>query len=253
MNNHDLIGLLIFIIIVYLATYLLSKVHDNRVTQFIPEFIGIIGVLYQLIINRNESFKELGFIFSVPKMYLYGILAISGVLIIILSLGCYFVKLKLKKDLRYKKVLVFFIKLFFFNTLVAVFTEELVFRGCIQRQLQLYLSPGNSIIIASAIFGIWHIPFGNLFKFNKTQIILYPFGAGLVGILLGYFYCKSQSLIVAGILHGLWNAIVYTIWGVGGNLKGVFADRKDSLTHPEYGVIGIIVLTLSAVIMLLIV
>lgn len=247
-----MIGLLIFILIVYLATYLLSKIHDNRVTQFIPEFIGVIGVLYQLIINRNESFKELGFIFSVPKMYLYGILAISGVLIIILSSGCYFVKLKLKKDLRYKKVLVFFIKLFFFNTLVAVFTEELVFRGIVQRQLLQYFPPLYAIIVASFIFGIWHIPFIRSLKISNSQIYLYPLGVTLLGVILGLFYYKSQSLIMAGVLHGLWNGIVYTVWGVGGILKGMFEDRKDVLTHPEYGFIGITVLILSVSVLLLI-
>jgi len=247
-----MLNILLFIGFIYLVTFLLTKVKDERITQFIPEFIGIIGILYQLVINRRESFKLLGFNISSLKVYSQGFLTICGVLLTILAVGYLFAKVRIKKDIRSKKYLILFVKLFLLNTVAAVFTEELVFRGIVQRQLLQYFPPLYAIVVASFIFGIWHIPFIRSLNISNSQIYLYPLGVSLLGVILGFFYYKSQSLIVAGFLHGLWNGIIYTVWGVGGIIKGIFEERKDALNHPEYGYIGITVLILSVSVLLII-
>ena len=87
--------------------------------------------------------------------------------------------------------------------LLAAYPQEVVFRGFFfQRYRQLFPHP-NTMILASGIsFGLAHIFYGNWVA---------PVMAGLGGLLFGYRYLRSKSLIAVGVEHGLWGNLLYTL------------------------------------------
>ena len=79
--------------------------------------------------------------------------------------------------------------------LLAAIGEELLFRGVIQRVFQkAWKNPHMSIIVASIIFGAFHMQIERLIPLS------------ILGALLGYSYYFTQTLWVPTILHFLNNA-----------------------------------------------
>lgn len=81
--------------------------------------------------------------------------------------------------------------------IIAPISEELIFRGLIQRRIRDYLGTVWAIIISAVIFGIYH---GNMVQF------IY---ATLLGVLLALLYEKTQSLwipIAAHMAANLWSS-----------------------------------------------
>ena len=255
MLSNILVKTSIIVIIVYLVSFILPLFWGKKKIQLIVLLIGVVGIAFQLLVNRDENFSQLGFRFSTIDTYIWGFLTVSGILVVVLCIGYLTGRLGVREklDIRgYVKLSVNIPLQIIVNTVIAIFTEELVFRGLIQRQLTLVISPVVAILLASAVFGIWHIPFGKFaLNLNKKQIFLYVLGTGLAGGIFGIFYYKTGSLLVSGFVHGLWNGIVYPIWGLGDGFSGLLQSKRKSLTHPEYGIIGIIVLSLVFTILLL--
>lgn len=77
----------------------------------------------------------------------------------------------------------------------APFFEELLFRGMIQEELSAKYGVFRGIIIAALIFGIVHI--------IPQQVV----AAFVIGIILGYIYVKTQSIISVIVIHGANNAL----------------------------------------------
>ena len=81
-------------------------------------------------------------------------------------------------------------------TIMAPLVEELLFRGAIQGyMLRKGMKPLNSILIASAIFGIIHM--------NPIQI---PF-AFAIGLIFGWLYYRTGSVVPGIIGHFINNSI----------------------------------------------
>lgn len=74
--------------------------------------------------------------------------------------------------------------------------EELLFRGVFFRLLRKKLTFVWAMIISSIIFGLYH---GNLVQFVY---------AGIIGLLLAYFYEKYDSILVPIVSHMAMNLIV---------------------------------------------
>jgi membrane protease YdiL (CAAX protease family) len=58
------------------------------------------------------------------------------------------------------------------------------------------------ILVSGISFGLAHLLYGNWVA---------PVMAGLGGVLFGYRYQRSRSLVAAGVEHGLWGNLLYTL------------------------------------------
>jgi Predicted metal-dependent membrane protease len=78
--------------------------------------------------------------------------------------------------------------------IIAPIGEEIIFRGMVTKLLLEEYRPTKAILISALIFGVIH--------FNPAQI---P-GAFIIGILFGWLYYKTGSIIPGIILHFVNNA-----------------------------------------------
>lgn len=254
MPDDPVMKAVVLVVLVYLVSFLLPFAFGKKKLQLVAPIVGVIGIPYQLVVNRDESFGQLGFGLSTPAVYFQGFLTIAGILLVTLAVGSATGRLRLREKMDGKGYAKLGINLFLLvvqNAVVAIFTEELVFRGLIQRQLSQSIPPIAAILIASAAFGIWHAPLGRLsLGLNNRQTGLYGLGTGLVGAVFGIFYYQAQSLVVSGFVHGVWNGMVYPIWGLGDEFPSLLVSKDETLTHPEHGVIGVLVLVMAVPLLL---
>ena len=90
------------------------------------------------------------------------------------------------------------------SIVVAPVLEETLFRGIVQDSLTYKYGPWKGIVFGAAVFGIVHI--------IPQQVI----NAFLIGLVLGYIYYQTRSLIPVMVIHCINNAIAYFSWVMGG-------------------------------------
>jgi membrane protease YdiL (CAAX protease family) len=86
--------------------------------------------------------------------------------------------------------------------IVAPVVEELVFRGVLQRLLMRVVAPFGAILVASMIFAAVH---GNA----AQAAVALP-----CGMILGYSYFRSRTLVVPIVIHSLNNLLAWFSNGV---------------------------------------
>ncbi|MCD8072076.1 MAG: CPBP family intramembrane metalloprotease [Alistipes sp.] len=82
---------------------------------------------------------------------------------------------------------------------MAPLLEEILFRGIIQQNLSVGMGKLRGILTAAAVFGLIHV--------IPQQAV----NAFFIGIILGYLYVRSGSLVTPILIHGLNNAIAFLI------------------------------------------
>lgn len=83
--------------------------------------------------------------------------------------------------------------------------EEIVFRGAIQRVLQNALGERNrwiAIVIPALIFGVIHL--------NLAQGL----HAFVIGLLLGWLYSRTNSILPGLVLHWVNNSVAYLMFNL---------------------------------------
>ncbi len=124
---------------------------------------------------------------------------------------------------------------------MAPILEEILFRGVIQGSAMSRYGAMRAIIISSAAFALIHV---------MPQQVIYAFVAGLI---LGYIYWKTQSILSVIIIHAFNNGTAFI-------QKSIFGDeisnqtireliKNDTLYWISYSIITILFIT--ALIMLL--
>lgn len=120
----------------------------------------------------------------------------------------------------------------------APFFEELLCRGIILRGLLRYSSPAKAIIWSSVIFGFMHL--------NPWQAI----PAIIVGVLMGWLYYKTGSLLLSMFVHFVNNTISFAVVVF---MPGLPADAtfKDIIPQNLYWIVflfaSIFVITLIVI------
>ena len=80
-------------------------------------------------------------------------------------------------------------------------SEELAFRGFIQKGFENSWGKTKSLLITSILFGLWHAP-------NRPYHILTSFIGGLV---LGYTWQRTNgNTLASAFLHGFYNSLFFT-------------------------------------------
>jgi membrane protease YdiL (CAAX protease family) len=110
--------------------------------------------------------------------------------------------------------------------------EELLFRGIILKgMLNMKMNPTKAIVVSALIFGLIH---GNPWQTT---------GAFFLGLVLGWVYQKTQSLIIPILLHAFNNGIA-SLMMIYGNVES-FGDFF-SVSEWVIFVVGLIILLLFA-------
>ena len=116
--------------------------------------------------------------------------------------------------------------------LLPALGEEFIFRGVVQQKLQESITnPHIAILLASVLFGLTHMQIERILPLT------------FLGMMLGYAYHFTQSMIVPVILHFLNNSIqVLSLYIIG--IEGL-ENLQEAPDIPIWAVIISILLTLS--------
>ncbi len=126
------------------------------------------------------------------------------------------------------------------TVVLAPVMEETLFRGLIQGSVYERDGAAKSILLSALLFGVFHM--------IPQQVI----NAFLVGIILGYIYFRTGSLLTVIILHALNNGISYLMLELLGPEQ---ADRTvrdllgdGGLYYAVYGVCAVLLVVGAVVI-----
>ncbi len=87
-------------------------------------------------------------------------------------------------------------------------SEELLFRGVIQRRLDRVFSPAVAIFLTSLLFLIPHAIGYTGSPLGIALLALVPF---CLSLLLGYVYERTGNLLVSILIHGCYDAILFGV------------------------------------------
>jgi len=250
-----------FVICVLLVTAgSLTKNFNYVQLSILP--IGLIAIAFQKFVHRGKI-RDLGFNKTSVKRLIESAFIPAAVIVLIILIDWIFGLIK-TRDLAeihnpfsrgegFDGVWPFVFAVAvsaLFTFIAALITEELAFRGYILTKLR-KLGDRRSLWLSSLLFGAWHYPAAiilwDLGIFGST---LYVLNISLLGVLFGYVFLKSKSLVACSISHAVWNALEYSLFGVG-NTEGLFAGSSRVLFDPEEGIIGTVVLTIVALVLAL--
>ena len=113
--------------------------------------------------------------------------------------------------------------------ILAPLAEEVVFRGAILRTLLGIMSKKNhwvAIIISAALFGLAH--------FNAAQFV----NALLMGLLLGWMYYRTGSLVPGILLHWVNNTMAYVLSNIMPQSDGKLIDLFHGDEKTMYYAVG---------------
>jgi membrane protease YdiL (CAAX protease family) len=129
------------------------------------------------------------------------------------------------------------------TVLMAMITEEGFFRGWLWATLQRTgRGPHVTLAFTSAAFALWHLPAVVLetsFAPPAAQIPVFMLNAVAMGAAWGLMRWISGSLVVASVGHGVWNGVVYSLFGFG-KKAGALGIENTALYGPEIGILGLV-------------
>ena len=134
-------------------------------------------------------------------------------------------------------------------SLLAYLGEELGWRSFMYPQLIAKLGTNKGLFIGGIIWGLWHLPLilqGHNYPNNPVLGNFFMIAMCMpLGIILYYTYIKTKTIFIPAILHGIFNQFATTVY--------IFAIKKDdfnSLIYGPTGIVGIIILSILALMLL---
>ena len=132
---------------------------------------------------------------------------------------------------------------------LAYLGEELGWRSFMYPQLIAKLGTNKGLFIGGIIWGLWHLPLilqGHNYPNNPVLGNFFMIAMCMpLGIILYYTYIKTKTIFIPAILHGIFNQFATTVY--------IFAIKKDdfnSLIYGPTGIVGIIILSILALMLL---
>jgi membrane protease YdiL (CAAX protease family) len=249
-NKVYLFFLLIIIEIVFISLILSFIFSLNLELIFtldkIPQYIQntYVGLLYLSIISNLYLLDKDGFlsVFKISKKELkyffesnfYGFLS----LILFIYINLLFGLLSVEKSFNLEIIPIIFI-----TSILIGFSEELLFRNFIFKNLNLDLSETKAIIVSSYIYAQLHFL---RFDLNFYQIITPLISLFLIGFILSTLYKKIGFWYSVG-LHSGWVFVISYI-----NQSNILNHNNDYLflsggNYPPSGLICLFILLVSSV------
>lgn len=119
-----------------------------------------------------------------------------------------------------------FISLFLSIAIIAPIVEEVIMRGLILNGLLRRYSRFHSIIISAFLFGIYH---ANIYQFVPAFIS---------GLLFGWLYSKTKSLLLCIFGHSIYNSMIIILDGVLNlKIKGYTVDGFQPVWFTFTGIV----------------
>ena len=186
--------ILAYCVLMSVGDFLSLKVGiEKSITLIIGLILSLILILF---LKKNNLFKDYGFCppKSPHKVMLYYI-----PLLVMLSANLWY-----GVTLNYP---ILETTLYILTMLCVGFLEETIFRGFLFEAMRRD-NEKIAIIVSSVTFGIGHII--NLFNGSGTELlpnilqVIYATAAGFMFVMI---YCKSKSIILCIVSHGLFNSL----------------------------------------------
>ena len=125
---------------------------------------------------------------------------------------------------------------------LALVTEEGFFRGWLWASLQRAgVTQGGVWVWTSVAFAAWHVSTALLptaFRPPLAQVPIYIANAAVIGFIWALMRQRSGSIVVTSVSHGVWNGLVYVLFGVGPTL-GALGIHNTGVFGPEAGLVGL--------------
>ena len=178
------------------------------VLQFVGFGVGIVG--YVVIADDRELIR-----YRSPTRFGWGLIGLGVVVLLVVQFGFGFLLSELGLEAGENQVIIigrenpqFFLYMIFVSILVVGPVEELLFRGIVQGLLRRALSAWPAIVLASAFFGLVHV-----WAVQGTigQQLVYAVVATVLGLVLGYLYERTDNIVVPGVAHGVYNAVLFAL------------------------------------------
>lgn len=188
----------------------LNNITPRSLILFISLFVNLsicAYVLYIVCIQYHQSIAALGLsvtnLFSNIKQgikrYLITLplIMLAGFIINLIS-SYYGQNPEMQDVVRWvleEKSLFILVSLIFFGIIIAPVIEEIMFRGFLQPALKNSFGRRYAVVVSASLFAAVHM---DIFAFFQIFIL---------GMLLGYLYEKTQTLIASIVVHVLHNSL----------------------------------------------
>jgi membrane protease YdiL (CAAX protease family) len=128
------------------------------------------------------------------------------------------------------------------TAVLAIVTEEGIFRGWLWASLERAgVAQLGVLVWTSVAFGAWHISTALLataFHPPLAQVPVYILTAMVIGFIWAQMRQISGSIVVTSVSHGVWNGLVYALFGFGTTL-GALGIHNTAVFGPEIGLVGL--------------
>lgn len=169
---------------------------------------------------------------------LYPLFVIGGLALLTLLVGA-----TSTVETDWNKTLINMAAVGFSTIIVAILTEEGFFRGTLWAGMRENgAGLGATVLFTSLAFMAWHIGWAVLpgeGQLPPLQAPVYLANAALLGAAWGLLRAISGSVIVASVSHGVWNGMVYLLFGLGAG-SGALGVVDTAIYGPERGVLGLV-------------
>ena len=124
----------------------------------------------------------------------------------------------------------------------AIITEEGFFRGWLWASLQRAgVTPRGLFVWTSLAFAAWHVSKVLLptdFRPPIAQAPIFILNVAVIGLIWALMRQRSGSIVVTSVSHGIWNGLVYTLFGEG-STPGALGIHNTGVFGPEVGLVGL--------------
>jgi membrane protease YdiL (CAAX protease family) len=192
--------------------------------------------------------SEVGFTWGRPGDYalalLYPLIVVGAIVLVSTAAGAIDLS-----HANWRKAGLNFVLMTVSTVLLAILTEEGFFRGWLWASLKRAgLGPTSVLVLSSAAFSLWHLSSVSLatgFNPPPAQVPVFMINAFVIGVIWGLMRRMSGSVVVSSVSHGLWNGIVYVLFGFGTRI-GALGVANTAVFGPEVGLLGLTLNTVFA-------